>query len=187
MADPPNHAVFGLQDTDTDMNTMQPNSAFGFDTDSKLDLMSIEAWEKENPYSPAQAKSPPPPGRKVMPARLDRNQGKDTQIFNTECQRRGLTHEFRFDEVAKGCFDVTLFVDGQKIDRVGPYANHRDAKEAMCRLALGKMHTIGIKDQEGSGKKRKSSDLQGTTPSVPDGLEDENWINILNSESSSDT
>lgn len=168
-------------------NDSQPSQAFSFNNDSKLDLMSIEAWETANPYSPpvANTSAAPKPNvdSSITPARLERNKGKDTQIFNTECQRRGLTHEFRFDEVAKGCFDCTLFVEGQQFDRVGPYASKKDAKEAMCRLALGKMSELGFKNLNPSGnsKKRKSSDLQ-SKPSAPDGLEDENWIHIINSE-----
>lgn len=184
MADPSNNVVPVLQDIDME------NSGFAFTSNSNnLNLMSIEAWEKENPYSPPATKPMSPPASDITPARLERNKGKDTQTFNTECQRRGLTHEFRFDEVAKGCFDVTLFVEGQKFDRAGPYASHRDAKEAMCRLALGKLSELEFKNaaESGSGKKRKSSELSGANSSIPDGIEDENWLGIINSKSISHT
>ncbi|KAF2170062.1 hypothetical protein M409DRAFT_51829 [Zasmidium cellare ATCC 36951] len=179
MAHPSNNVVPMLQDIEMD------NSTFTFSSNSKLDLMPIETWEKENPYTPPPAKpmSPPQPTRNIVPVRLDRNHGKDTQIFNTECQRRGLSHEFRFEEVAKGCFDVTLFVEGQQFDKAGPYASQRDAKEAMCRLALGKLSEMGFKNvgETGGRKKRKSSDLESATASIPVGIEDENWLHIINS------
>ncbi|KAK4504102.1 hypothetical protein PRZ48_005017 [Zasmidium cellare] len=176
-----NNVVPVLQDTDME------NSAFGFGSNSMLDLVPIEAWEKANPYTPPPAKTTsPPPARNLVPVRLERNKGKDAQLFNTECQRRGLMHDFQYEEVAKGCYDVTLFVNGQKIDRAGPYVSQRDAKEAICRLAMGKLGTLaqmGFKNVEvggGGGKKRRSSEFQNDLPLLPDGLEDEKWNDIIN-------
>lgn len=56
--------------------------------------------------------------------------------FEHACASRGIAREFIYHVVAPHRYDVELRMEGTVIDRIGPYASHKDAKEEMCKKHL---------------------------------------------------
>jgi hypothetical protein len=136
--------------------------------------MSMNDFALANPYVP-----PPPrgPTSKIQPLRLQENDGRYATLFNTACQAKGLTPEFIFHEPSQGAFVVTLRVDNQMLDQLGPYATKKDAKEDICRLAIDKVDVM-------QSRKRDKNSLVDTIgfAAVPGDLGEENWTGTLTGE-----
>lgn len=146
---------------------MEDTQSHGFEPFDPLSLQSIEEWSITNPYTP--------PAPKITPLRATtKHLGEHASTFQMACDARGLKPDFDYHETAKGCFNVTLFLNGQLVDQIGVYASKRDAKEEMCRLTISKLDSFGNKKQE-----LKTAHAESHLPSPPPGLGDEGWVNIL--------
>lgn len=160
------HALASEMVADIDMENMPPGHDFrAFGGADDLDLMSMDEFEKANPYTP------PPPRRTANPLRATTKHGEFTTAFNLACDARGIVRDFAYFEVAIQCFEVELKLNGKFVDRIGPYASHKDGKEEMCKKHLPTVEAMP------NQKKRKVSDVAFTP--VPAGLEDEPWINLI--------
>ncbi|CAK1356803.1 hypothetical protein CB0940_11991 [Cercospora beticola] len=160
------HALASEMVADIDMENMPPGHDFrAFGGADNLDLMSMDEFEKANPYTP------PPPRRTANPLRASTKHGEFTTAFNLACDARGIARDFAYFEVAIQCFEVELKLNGKLVDRIGPYASHKDGKEEMCKKHLPTVEAMP------NQKKRKVSDVAFTP--VPAGLEDEPWINLI--------
>lgn len=109
------------------METMSPAHIEG------LDMMSLDAFEQTHPYIPPPAK---------MATLTPPSDGAYTDEFHIKCQAKGLTQYFTFMEPSKGCFLATVHIDNQPLDKVGPYASKKAAKEAACMAALSKLEAF---------------------------------------------
>lgn len=138
----------------------------GYD-DGPLDIVTIEDYEKANPTPPPAEKLP---RRTSQPIRVS-SKGEHTGAFVQACQARGVTWEFNCFTVADGCFDIVLKLNGQKVDRIGQYASHKDAKEAICEKFLPTVLAMP------NLKKRKS--IESPAAATLPGINDEKWVNIL--------
>ncbi|SMR50681.1 unnamed protein product [Zymoseptoria tritici ST99CH_1E4] len=133
---------------------------------SQPGLIPMVDFEMANPYTP-------PPSR-LQTLRLEDNSGIHASNFHVACQEKGLTPHFTFREPAQGAFIITLSIDGQKLDELGPYASKKDAKEAICKLCVAR---LGAFDNR---KKRKSvSPETDAFAMVPATLNEENWTSTL--------
>lgn len=139
------------------------------------EIMSIEDFEKQHPYSPPLLKNGIP-RRTVNPVRLDANYGIHTAALHAAAQERGLIPRIDTPQVAEGCFKAILIVDNQVIEQLTDvYASKRDAKEELCRRALPTVCALENK------KKRKSTstEIGDGYASAPGDLDEENWLGIL--------
>lgn len=127
-------------------------------------MQSMEEFEAAHPYQP------PPP--KATPHRSSTKHGEYSSLFHITCQDRGLKPDFHYREPAKGCFEVSLSIDGTLVDTIGLYASKKDAKEEVSKLAMSKI------DSFGNCKKRSASTFEQDRP-LPEGLHDERWINVV--------
>ena len=131
-----------------------------------VEMQSMVDFEKANPYTP--------PPRKVIPRKASTQHGEYASLFHMTCQDRGLKPDFQYREVAKGCFDVTLTIDGRKVDTIGQYDSKKGAKEEICKLAMSKI------DSFGNRKKRNASIFESDNlATLPADLHEERWVNIV--------
>ena len=153
---------------DFDMENVAPNhdlGTFSCNTDQPLELMSMDQFEKEHPFTP------PPPRRTTNPLRTTSKNGQFAAEFQLACDARGIPRDFVYYTVAQGCFDVELKLDGDFVDRIGQYASKKDAKEEICKKHLATVELMP------NLKKRKASELDCLPP--PAGLGDEPWVNLV--------
>lgn len=132
-------------------------------------LMSMDDFDMANPYTP------PVPRPTTVLLKSDSRKGDFAAAFNIACQAHNIVPEFSFFPVVLHGHDVELKLDGEIIDRIGPYASHKDAKEEICKKHLSTVEAMPNR------KKRKSS--TDTLLPPPPGLDDERWVNILQGES----
>jgi hypothetical protein len=99
-------------------------------------------------------------------------------LFNTACQVKGLTPDFVFQEPKQGAFVVTLRVDNQTLHQAGPYATKKDAKEAVCKMSIGKLEAF--EDRSKSLSVALSMEGLAAVSSI---LIEENWTGTLTGES----
>lgn len=155
------------EEIEFDMENVAPShdlDAFS-NTDQPLQLMSMDQFEKEHPFTP------PPPRRTINPLRTTSKNGQFAAEFQLACDARGIPRDFVYYTVAQGCFDVELKLDGDVVDRIGQYASKKDAKEEICKKHLATVeHMPNL-------KKRKASELDCLPP--PAGLGDEPWVNLV--------
>ncbi|KAM3425672.1 hypothetical protein BST61_g7614 [Cercospora zeina] len=150
---------------DMDMENVPPGHAFRSFGGAGLDLMSMDDFERANPYTP------PLPKATKNPLRAATKHGEFSSAFNMACDARGIIRDFAYFEVAQHCYEVELKLNGSLVDRIGRYASHRDAKEEMCKKHLPTVEAMP------NQKKRQVSGAAATP--VPAGLEDERWINLV--------
>ncbi|KAI5359372.1 putative double-stranded RNA-binding domain-containing protein [Septoria linicola] len=147
------------------MENMAPShnlSSFG---GGPMELMSMDDFEKANPYTP------PPPRRTAPPLRTTSKHGQFSSQFHLACDARGIVRDFVFHMVAQHCYDVELRLNGKFLDRIGQYASHKDAREEICKKHLATVEAMP------NQKKRKVSDA--AYHPVPAGIDDELWVNLV--------
>ncbi|EMF16178.1 uncharacterized protein SEPMUDRAFT_147814 [Sphaerulina musiva SO2202] len=148
------------------MENVTPGYDFGSLDDKPMDLMTLEQFELENPYTP------PLPRRTANPLRTTSKNGQHTAEFHMACDARGVLCDFVFHTVAQGCFDVELRLGGEYVDRIGQYASKKDAKEEICKKHLATVEAMP------NFKKRKANDTAHCL-SAPAGLDEELWVNLI--------
>lgn len=104
---------------------------------------------------------------------LNGNTGEHGSKMNMICQQKKLVSDITYAEPSKGCFSAALKIDGELIEEVGLFANKKDAKEELCKVAYPKLL------QFGSRKKRKSIDTSEELGDAPEILKEENWVGTL--------
>lgn len=104
---------------------------------------------------------------------LDNNTGEHASKVNMICQQKGCVSNITYEEPYKSCFSATLTIDDEVIVKVDSFANKRDAKEELCRIAYPRLLEIG------SRRKRKSLHAQDELPDASEALKEENWVGTL--------
>lgn len=160
------YALASQAAADIDMENLTPGYDFGSLDDKPMDLMTLEQFELENPYTP------PLPRRTANPLRATSKNGQNTAEFHMACDARGVLCDFVFHTVAQGCFDVELRLGGEYVDRIGQYASKKDAKEEICKKHLATVEAMP------NFKKRKVNDTAHCL-SAPAGLDEELWVNLI--------
>jgi hypothetical protein len=150
---------------DIDMENVAPRYDLGSYADKPMQLMSMDEFEKEHPFTP------PLPRRTVNPLRTTSKYGQHVEKFHWACDARGILRDFVFHPVAQGCFDVELWLGGKYVDRIGQYASKRDAKEEICKKHLATVEVMP------NLKKRKVDDVDCL--SAPARLDEEPWVNLI--------
>lgn len=154
-------ADFSMQD----MENMAPSHNLSSVGGGPMELMSMDEFEKANPYTP------PPPRRTAPPLRTTSKHGQFSSQFHLACDARGIIRDFVFHMVAQHCYDVELRLNGKFLDRIGQYASHKDAREEICKKHLATVEAMP------NQKKRKVSDA--AYHPVPAGIDDELWVNLI--------
>lgn len=114
-----------------------------------LDMMSVDAFlEQTSPYKP--------PPAKMINNPIPASDGIYMAKFHIECQAKGLTPHFIFEEPAKGSFHASVLIDQQKLDNVGPYSSKTAAKEAACQAAIAKLAGFADRKELQRADKRKA-------------------------------
>lgn len=167
------HTLVSEMTAEVDMEDAGPGhnlASFSYD-DKPLDLMTMEEFELEHPYTPP---PPPPPRRTTEPLRSTSQNGKFTGEFQLACDARGIKHDFSYHTIAQGCFEVELRLNGEFVDRIGqdePYASKKDAKEEICKKHLATVELMP------NLKKRKATEADCLP--LPAGIDDELWVNLI--------
>lgn len=140
-----------------------------------VDLVSIDDWEIQNPYTPPPPKAAKPPRPTALPLKLDSNDGSSTRMMHHLCQTKGLRPpEIRTTEAAMGCFTASLFINGIEGEKSElQYASKQDAREAICKLNLA--FVCGLEDR----KKQKGAAIDHLSAPEPNDIDDEEWMGIL--------
>lgn len=162
------YALASEMASEIDMENAAPGQDLGlfYHTDKLMELMSIEEFQKENPFTP------PPPRRTMNPLRTNSKNGQFAAEFQWACDARGIPRDFVYHTVAQGCFDVELRLNGDYVDRIGQYASKKDAKEEICKKHLATVELIT------NSKKRKVTEVDCLS-TAPAGFDDELWVNLL--------
>lgn len=149
----------------------------GFDTDSAArrasfsydNLMSIDDWEKENPYLPHSAK--------LVAVTPKEATGMNSSKFYTACIARGVDPVLTYNEAPPYMFSCIVQVGGQTYDFESSYASKKLAKERACEQVLQQWSSGALPD-----KKRKESS-PSTITLDREAINEENWVGVLQSES----
>ena len=145
-----------------------------------VNLVSMDDWEIQNPYTPPPPKAAKPPRPTALPLKLQSNDGSSTSMLYQLCQAKGLKPEIRTREAALACFTASLFINGIEGEKSElQYASKQDAREAICKLNLA--WVSGLEDR----KRQKSDQMDDLSAPEPDDLDDEEWMGILIRESCS--
>ena len=135
-------------------------------------LMSIDDFEKENPFTPKQTLV------QIKPTKLVAESVVRVHNFWTS---QGITADFEYERNAQVIMSVTLSFLDEMLKADGPFASKRHAKEEVCKLALPRMEAL---DKQSNAKKRKSTEALEAAHSriSPALLKSENFVGLLQGE-----
>nr|POE80007.1 hypothetical protein CFP56_08073 [Quercus suber] len=135
-------------------------------------LQSIEAWEHANP--PAPPRAVPVPAGPSNPASVI--------AFYELCTKLGLRPDFTLLEAAPQRFRGKVVVGALAVERAGPFASKKEAKEQVCAAALPLLLAKVERPGAEAPRKRKSAEPAPTTPAgrlAKSELFAEDWVSIL--------
>lgn len=137
-----------------------PLDGEAYDYDSNL--QDIDDFDKENPWSPKPTLIQVTTKVKVSPVCSIR--------FNNLCVNHFIVPDFSY-----GTASATVQFADQTVEAPGPFANRKQAKEEVCKLALPIMERL---DEQLRSKKRKAAAAPVPRVSTTE-LNSENFIGLL--------